>query len=316
VSNSKSSAQYRKKGIALPYFSILIPTFNRPRQLHECLESMAEQDYPTDCFEVIVINDGSNVPLGQIIDRFKNVMTLTLLNQVNSGPAAARNFGAEHASGEYLVFTDDDCILSIDFLKVTADSIASFPDCLLGGCTKNQLTGNVCSVTSQIIVDLVYQHYNEDSSNSRFFASNNMVVSTTKFHEIGGFEPTLRTSEDREFCDRWLQHDNRMNYNEKAVIFHRHSLGLKSFCHQHFNYGRGAFKYHRIRAERRSGNFRDDLSFHYKIGKWLEYPFKEKSFTDGVNIAAILMLWQVMNLGGFLFELADHVVGKLVHVKK
>src|SRR5437870_3627411 len=92
-----------------PTFSIIVPTFQRPVQLATCLQALAGLRYPRERFEVFVVDDGSSVPPSDVVARIRGEINITLLIQHHSGPAAARNAGAERARGHVLAFTDDDC---------------------------------------------------------------------------------------------------------------------------------------------------------------------------------------------------------------
>jgi GT2 family glycosyltransferase len=100
-----------------------------------------------------------------------------------------------------------------------------------------------------------YAYYNADPSQARFFASNNLVFPADGFHALGGFDTTFRTSEDRDLCNHGLHHGYHMTYAPEVIVSHAHVLTLRTFWQQHFNYGRGAFRYHRARARRGSGFF-------------------------------------------------------------
>lgn len=298
---------------SLSFFSIIIPVYNRAKQLAVCLQSLAQQEYPRDCFEVIVVDDGSEVSLETVVAPFRKQINLSLYKQINAGPAAARNTGAKHAKGDFLAFTDDDCKPASDWLKVLAKYFKKTPDFLVGGRTINRLTDNIFSATSQLIVDIVYRHYNANPEQARFFASNNIAIPARKFNELGGFNTKFRTSEDRELCDRWLHHGYRMIYAQDAVIYHAHQLNLRTFCKQHFNYGRGAYRYHKIRAQRGSGTMHGEMKFHLNLHNWLFYPFTQVSLKKSVPLAGTLLLWQLMNALGFLYEAAnqDSIVKRL-----
>src|SRR5438105_13726768 len=90
-------------------FSIIIPTYRRPRQLATCLDAVSRIQYPKNSFEVLVVNDGvENLP-SDVVQPFNNRVNLRLLTQQHNGPAAARNTGAKNAKGQWLAFIDDDC---------------------------------------------------------------------------------------------------------------------------------------------------------------------------------------------------------------
>ncbi len=138
-----------------PFFSIIIPTYSRPKQLSVCLESLTQLEYPRDRFEVLVVDDGSQMPLTDAVARISNTLNVVLLSQPNSGPASARNTGAFQAKGQFLVFTDDDCRPVSTWLKNLASRFASAPDHAIGGHTINALPDNPYSTASQILIDLL-----------------------------------------------------------------------------------------------------------------------------------------------------------------
>ena len=79
---------------------------------------------------------------------------------------------------------------------------------------------------------------------------------------LGGFNPRLDTSEDRELCDRWAEHGFGMTFVPEAVIRHATPTNLLGFCRKHFGYGRGAFAYQRARWHRGLGLSGFDSSFY------------------------------------------------------
>ncbi|MEX0741320.1 MAG: glycosyltransferase, partial [Phycisphaeraceae bacterium] len=70
--------------------SVIIPTHNRPLQLRACLAALAGSSYPADRFEVVVVDDGGSARLGGIIDALPTGPRVTLIQQEQAGPAAAR----------------------------------------------------------------------------------------------------------------------------------------------------------------------------------------------------------------------------------
>ncbi|HWN97238.1 MAG TPA: glycosyltransferase family A protein [Methylomirabilota bacterium] len=87
----------------MPFFSVIIPAFNRATLIRETLDSVLGQDFKD--FEVIVVDDGSTDGTAEIARNYSNVIVVT---QANAGPGEARNVGVKHARGEYLAFLDSD----------------------------------------------------------------------------------------------------------------------------------------------------------------------------------------------------------------
>ncbi len=97
--------------------SVVLATYNRPDLLLRVLSDLSKQTLPLDRFEVIVVDDGSAVPVRQRIDPKQYPFSLTLMEQKNAGPAAARHLGVGEAHGEILVLIDDDMELPPRFLE-------------------------------------------------------------------------------------------------------------------------------------------------------------------------------------------------------
>ncbi len=277
-------------------FSIIIPTYGRPKQLKECLDSVAEIEYPGDGFEVIVVDDGSKTSLEEIVRAFQKRINVRLLRQDNAGPATARNRGAAEARARYLAFTDDDCKPSKLWLTRLEEALNPNPEILVAGRTVNDLTDNYCSTASQLIADFLYSYYNKEDA--RFIASNNMALSRAQFHKAGGFDTSFphAAAEDREFCDRYIHKGFKTLYAPEAIVRHAHPLTLGKFFGQHFNYGQGAHKFHKIRAGRSPNGIKiEPMRFYTGL---LLYPW-ETSCRYKPLLSLLIALSQFANAAGF-----------------
>lgn len=283
-------------------FSIIIPTYNRPEKLKTCLDSLLDLDYPPDNFEIIIVDDGSDHPLDRLIQPYQNHLDLTLIRQSNTGPANARNTGANLARGEYLAFTDDDCTLDQKWLSALEKGCLETSYALFGGKTINALLDNPYSIASQLLIDYLYNYYNHQSPKVQFFAFNNFAVSRQLFQKVGQFDRSfpLAAGEDREFCDRCLNQGYRLVYLADAQVYHLHHLTLGRFWRQHFNYGRGAFHFRRIRSRRNFEKIKvEPFSFYWQL---LTYPLRKCTFVLGLRISSLFFVAQVANVMGFFWE--------------
>lgn len=285
-----------------PFFSIIIPTYARPERLAACLQAIDRLNYPHERFEVIVVDDGSEIPPDAEVAVFRGWLDITLLIQSHAGPAKARNTGAEQAKGTFLAFTDDDCKPAPDWLQSLAEQFAVTPDHMIGGQTLNELPKNLFSIASQQLISYLYAYYNSDSNKDSFFTSNNIAVSAEGFHAVSGFDTTfpLAAGEDRELCDRWLHHGYQMTYAPKAVVYHAHAMSLGKFWRQHFNYGRGAFCFHQMRLSRNQGCVRlEPLSFYLNL---LRYPLSQSRDTCAPFLSLLFLCSQIANTMGYFWE--------------
>ena len=269
-----------------PQFSIIIPTYGRPRQLNACLRSVVQLEYPRDLFEVLVVDDGSPEPPETVIATYCEYLNLRYLRQEHAGPATARNTGAASARGKFLAFIDDDCAPATDWLRTLEARFTQHPVEAVGGRTQNGLPENPYSTASQTLIDYLYLYFNSIADHARFFASNNLAFPAEQFRAIGGFEPTFpkAAGQDRELCDRWLHHGYQMIYAPEVVVFHNHPLTFRRFCRQHFNYGRGAFFFHQLRAQRKETPISiEPFSFYWNL---LKHPFSNPELSIPFPISA------------------------------
>jgi GT2 family glycosyltransferase len=283
-------------------FSITIPTYNRPRDLARCLAALARLEYPRDEFEVIVVDDGGGVNLEPIAEAHRLAIQLTVVRQPNRGPATARNNGAAHAGGQFLVFLDDDCQPSEGWLRALDTSVSGAPDALIGGCVLNGLPRNPNDSASQAITDFLHQHFNRDPELGRFFPSNNIAVSAELYRQIGGFDIafTRSASEDRDFCDRWLRRGWRLVAAPDAVVLHHRNMSFRGFWKQHFLYGCGAYSYAMARRQRNAGPVPfEGWRFHAgMITSPLRHSFRPRSF----YLSFLILVSQFAVVAGYASE--------------
>jgi glycosyltransferase involved in cell wall biosynthesis len=286
-------------------FSIIVPTRDRPGPLTACLEAIARLDYPRSGFEVIVVDDGSETSMEQAVASFRDLLDLTVLRQAGSGPASARNAGADAARGRFLAFLDDDCTPSPEWLRRLKERFDAGPNRVIGGRTENALDENVFSRASQLLISYLYEYYNSDPENARFLASNNLACMAADFRSTGGFDSAYprAAAEDRDLCDRLRFFGHRMTYAADAVVYHAHALTFRAFWRQHFNYGRGATRFHAARARRSQQRVRvEPLSFYLDL---LRYPFVRRTGRQAPSLAALLFVSQGANALGYFWEHAS-----------
>lgn len=290
-------------------FSVVVPTHNRPGPLRECLEALANQDLAPDRFEVVVVDDGSTgPPVSNVVEEFQSRCRIRLIAQRHGGPSQARNFGTEQARGDYLAFTDDDCRPARNWLSALSLRLAQNPGAGIGGQTINALAGNRYAAASQALIDYLYSYYNQGDSGARFFTSNNLALPAARFRELGGFDTnyTRAASEDRELCSHWLQLGYRLIYAPEARVYHHHEMGALDYWRQHFNYGRGAHKYHCARQARGQGRPPlEPLAFYLRLLAW---PLREQVTGGAAMQSGLLALSQIAHTAGFLSELARREV--------
>ncbi len=108
-----------------PFFSVIIPTYNRAKFLKIALNSVLTQTFPN--YELIVVDDGSTDATKQIIKKIKD-KRLKYFYQNNKGPAGARNLGLKKAQGQFICFLDSDDRFCKEKLEFSFDYIQKYPE--------------------------------------------------------------------------------------------------------------------------------------------------------------------------------------------
>lgn len=279
-------------------FSIIIATHNRPALLDQCLAALSELNFPPDEFEVVVIDDGSTLPLHSIVERHTSSLPLRFTRQKQDGPATARNRGLQQATGRYVVFTDDDCRPHPDWLLAFQRALTAHPSSALGGAIHSAPENSIFGQASQLLVSYLYDH---PSSIPRFFCTNNLAFPRQALLDLGGFDETfpLAAAEDRDICDRWAgQHP--LHFVPGAIVIHRQLLNFPAFCRQQFRYGRGAFHFQSRRQTRGQAPLRiRPLAFYRNM---FAYPWRTRRFAAASALAVLLAITQLANVLGFFYE--------------
>lgn len=267
----------------------------------DCLDAILKIDYPRHLFEVVVVDDGETVPEGSLAP-FAGEIDIVLCPQPQRGPATARNTGARLSKSAYLAFLDDDCLPERDWLKNFAENFKADPELLLGGKTINALPDNIYSTASQLLVDFLYEYFKQKDSENHFFTSNNIAISRSGFQKLNGFDPSfpLPAAEDRDLCRRWRKMGGRLRFIPAARISHAHNLNFRGFLRQHFNYGRGAFHFHKLRSiDENSKITPEPLGFYKKL---LFYPFRARGKRAGTALFVLFLLTQISTVSGFFYQ--------------
>ena len=285
-----------------PTYSVVVPTYQRGDSLARCLDALVVQTMDRNRFEVIVVDDGSARPPREAVARAAASIDVRMIEQSNAGPASARNAGARAARGDYVVFTDDDCCPDPGWLRAIDAIAARHPGRAIGGRVMNALGDGLYSTASQLLIEFLYDYFNVDDTGGRFFITSNLAVPTRSFHDIGGFDVSfpLAAAEDRDLCDRWREAGLEMVYCDDAVVHHAHALGLRSFCRQHFNYGRGAFHLQCARTKRGERPLRVEPPNFYS--RLVGYPFGHAEPARALPLSALLALSQGVYVLGYVSE--------------
>ncbi|QVL52800.1 MAG: glycosyltransferase [Cyanobium sp. M30B3] len=286
-----------------PQASVVVMTFNRPDGLRRCLASLAAQSLDSQSFEVVVV-DVSSPPMDQVLAPFRQRLQLSHQPAPNRGVAANRNLGAERARGEVLAFLDDDCIASPTWLAELVTVVQRDPNVLVGAPTVHPAPETASAAAGQVITELVDGFFNPPGEEPGFLPGLNFALNRKRFLELGGCDPRFGflAAEDRDFIDRWQRAGGRLELNQGTQVRHEHRASLRGFVRQYFNYGRGAWHFHRLRRERADGRLWSDARLHMAWPLRLAQPMRQVEPGLRLQVLLLIAVWQLANLAGFLWQ--------------
>lgn len=191
----------------MPFFSIIIPTFNRAHIIRDAIEAVQIQKF-TD-FELIISDDGSTDNTEEIISSFLKDSRIKYIKQLNKGVCAARNFGAKHASGKYLIFLDSDDTINENWL-FDFHSIAE-KDFDMVFCSMIVFSPNGFEKKTSCLKP--YKNGNEKG----IFNAGTWAMKRDLFFNIGQYDEQIKYGENTELkfrlLDKKVEHGFVDNYN-------------------------------------------------------------------------------------------------------
>ena len=216
--------------------SIIVCTYNRDKYLYGALRSIAENGFPTEAYEIILVNnmstDNTEAECQRFERDFPNV-NFRYFIETNQGLSYARNRGIEESRGETLIFLDDDSYIQKDYLKNLQKQLNDHPDAdafggkidpiFESGETPKWLSKwNYSWVSAIDLGDKVCQF-----KGKAFPIGANMGIRKAMLDKIGVFNTQLgRTKknlmggEEKDLFERIRQHDGNIYYFPDVVVQH------------------------------------------------------------------------------------------------
>jgi cellulose synthase/poly-beta-1,6-N-acetylglucosamine synthase-like glycosyltransferase len=217
--------------------SVVIPVYNAQETILLCLNSLDRQNYPKDKYEIICIDDGSTDSSLGIINSFQSGVCFKNTTQQNSGPALARNSGAQLARGKVVVFTDSDCELSPDWLN---EMLKPFNDEHVGGVQGRYKTKQkeLCPLLDQIDIEGRYRKMMK-SENIDSIGTYSAAYRLKLFLDLGGFNTKYKVAcgEDIEFSYLVARNGYKMVFANRAICYHTHPDTFQKYLKTKFSRG-------------------------------------------------------------------------------
>ncbi len=212
-----------------PTVSIVIPVFNHYQHTYNCLKSIAELKDETS-FEIIVIDDCSSDDTEELI---KSISGITYKKQgVNGGFIESCNTGAQMASGQYLMFLNNDTVVHNQWLQTLLDVFDHYPDAGLVGSKLVYPNNQLQEAGGIIFSDASGWNYGrtENPGEPRFnhvrevdyCSGASILIGKDLFEELGRFDERYKPAyyEDTDLAFAVRNIGKKVYYQPKSVITH------------------------------------------------------------------------------------------------
>ena len=192
-----------------PFFSVVIPTYERPNDLKISLESLSvENQEGAPNYELIVTDDSHSDDCRNLVEKdFPNV---TWGKGKQNGPAGNRNAGVARAQGEWIVFLDDDCIAQPNYLSAYFKAIYENPKILV--------------FEGRIFADRPRRTWAEGCPENEYggmYWTSNLCVNRKLFTKMGGLDEEFEIAyEDVDFAHRLKKRGIRSKFVIEASVCH------------------------------------------------------------------------------------------------
>jgi glycosyltransferase involved in cell wall biosynthesis len=221
-----------------PKISVVIAAFNSEGTVAEAVRAVMNQPLPRGTFECIVVDDGSTDRTAEIAES-AGATVLRLPKNVKT--AGARNAGIQHARGEWIAFTDADCVPSRRWLSLILAEAEKADVSVLA------IAGKILGLNSQTpaarFVDLTGGLDGETylrHKTAPWSPNGNLAYRRENLLAVGGYDATFKGYETAELhlrlADRF---GGRTIYLPTAIVLHRHRATWRAFWKQQRNYGIG-----------------------------------------------------------------------------
>lgn len=224
-------------------YSVIVPVYNRPDEVNELLESLTHQTLGD--FEVIIVEDGSDIPCEDVCEQYADRLDIHYFMKQNSGPGQSRNYGAERASGVFLLILDSDVVLPDTYIECVHKELYAAADgqpvCMAFGgpdAAHDSFTPTQKAISYSMTSFFTTGGIRGGKAKlDRFFPrSFNMGIQRDVYLKLGGFSK-MRFGEDIDFSYRIVEAGYKTRLFPSAWVWHKRRTDYRKFWRQVYNSG-------------------------------------------------------------------------------
>jgi len=213
---------------AEPFVSVIIPVYNDASRLARCLSALEVQTYPAHRYEVIVIDNGSEIPITEAIGRFAHAR---FEYEPRPGCNFARVTGIKRARGEILAFTDADCLPDPAWIAGGVACFLQTPNCgLVGGFIEVFVEKAIRPTVAEILSTAMHLKQERFMQSGHWAVGANLFTSRRVIEDIGAMNPEIFSSSEVEWGKRIYAAGYSQAYAPNAVVRHPARRSILQLC--------------------------------------------------------------------------------------
>lgn len=289
--------------------SVIIPTYNGAHKVVKALDSLLLQRKAAD--EIIVVIDGSTDHTKEIIIA-KNYpfQRLIILEQANGGRAKVRNYGAREASGDLLLFLDDDMVVPNDWVEQHYLHHVHWRNSIVTGKLLspeydkiNDFQQYKAWLNIRWSRDIDTQHSTSDKLNIPYITANNFSLPKSLFFELNGFDERLTDAEDYDLAVRAHQQNKGIYFSDSCYAWHYDNPSCMQYIQRLKEYQQAQIKLVQLKPELYAKNHRYATQLPSGIKKMF-YVF----FAKQLWVKAIDRQWMKIIPSSFRYRLYNVII--------
>ena len=223
--------------------SVIIPTYNGAYRILNTIKALEVQDFRN--FETVVVIDGSTDNTQELLHQYQSTLNqLNIISQPNGGRARVRNRGAKEASGDLLIFYDDDMRPEPDSIERHFRLHQNHKKAIIGG---NQLEDKQVLKTdvqkykqtlSQKWTETYIDGVNKLTQDNIFITAANLSIKKTDFLQLSGFNEKLTDAEDFELAVRAYEGGFNLYFDKSNIAWHDDFITCRSYINRQRQYAK------------------------------------------------------------------------------
>jgi len=227
-----------------PFISVVIPVYNEEKNIGKCLDSLLNQDYPKDKYEIIIVDGNSEDNTKKIVKKYSDIK---VLDNPERNTAVGRNIGIKNSKGNFILNFSGHAFAEKNLLSTLSKKLIEADKTITGvGCRFETIGDNFISKGIHFILASKLGGFGTtfNQPEKECFADSIAFTLYRKeiFDEVGLFDPDFWIGQDGELNLRIKEKGYKLLYTPETKVYHGKRDTFSSYANQMFKYGVAAYK--------------------------------------------------------------------------